>query len=82
MTMTIQDTWRTDDLYVAAYLISEGHDPKGVERDGRHSFVLFDAENRNELAAKQRAFYRTSVPVNFPSFRASLRELKEELRYA
>lgn len=73
---------KTDDLYLAAVLVSEGFEPAKFELNGRHSFVHFGSEASDRLLELSRAFYRNEIAIHVPSFRAAIRELKDGLRCA
>ena len=62
------------DLYLSAYLKSEGIPFEGVERRRGHCVFIFSPSNTiDEL---MQAYFKDKVTINIQNFRACLRDLK------
>lgn len=65
--MQMTQTYRTSDIYIASYLLSEGLELQGIDkRDSRRcDFIFIDREDRPNLV---RAFMCGQAEGNLPDF--------------
>ncbi len=71
----MNNEFTTKDLYLAGFLYAKGAKFKGVEREGRICWFLFDDEsNCNTL---QSQFFSKTADVNARAYADSLRTLKD-----
>ena len=73
--------YKTDDLWVASYIMAEGNDFTSVEHEGFHAYVVFNDDSDGKLRKLQKQYYRGDVKVSIPCLRDSLKEIKDQIRY-
>lgn len=76
--MTMTQTYRTSDLYIASYLLSKGLELRGVDRrdSQRCDFVFIDREDRPNLV---RAFMCGQAEGNLTDFLYHFKRAKRVL---
>lgn len=69
-----KDTYRTSNLYEAAFLLCRGYSPAGKERIGKRTAVLFPVKNGIQQAALD---YYAGATVEARKFADKYRALKD-----
>ena len=69
----MQQTLKTTEFFLAAFLYSEGITLSGHFRDGKRSTFSFSGEGVNDLAL---SFYNETANTNVATFAKSIRQLK------
>jgi len=69
----MQQTLKTTEFFLAAFLYSEGITLSGHSRDGKRSTFSFSGESVNDLAL---SFYNETANTNVATFAKSIRQLK------
>jgi hypothetical protein len=69
----MQQTLKTTEFFLAAFLYSEGITLSGHFRDGKRSTFSFSGEGVNDLAL---SFYDETANTNVATFAKSIRQLK------
>jgi hypothetical protein len=69
----MQQTLKTTEFFLAAFLYSEGITLSGHFRDGNRSTFSFSGEGVNDLAL---SFYDETANTNVATFAKSIRQLK------